>query len=180
MRGPINHLGFLALRGPIAFQLVRSVRDRAFYHENEGVDFATGGAVKTVDELIAHLVGEDRIVDTQGRHARQRPGAQILDCGLRRGCQSDRLAIAAEAGRQPQDVDSVMQRAGGLRQIAQYAAPQEFDVLYSRLPRHSSTHADGRGSCSGDSSGRDFLTLVIPAAAVCDAAAAVLKAARQA
>ena len=69
--------------------------------------------MKTIDERVADFVGEDRIVDPQRRDTWQRSGAQVLDGRLRRGRQSNRLAVATEPGGQPQQIDAVGQRGSG-------------------------------------------------------------------
>ena len=98
--------------------------------------------MKTVDERIADFVGEHRIVDPQRRDARQRAGAEILDGRLGRRRQGNRLAVATEAGGQPQEIDSVFQRVGGRRQVAQWPNPQTLGVTL--LPTAPAAQMDRR------------------------------------
>ena len=60
-------------------------------------------------EVVAVLVGEERDCEVDPGNPGKPAEHQVLELGLRRGGHGDGVAIAAETGRDPEDIDSVTQ-----------------------------------------------------------------------
>src|ERR1700722_8164386 len=78
-------------RRPVPLLLDGLVRDRALDHENEGVELTVGGRVPRLDELLAVLECEDRVVEVDLGQTGNRSEEDVLDAGLG-GC-GDRYRI---------------------------------------------------------------------------------------
>src|SRR5919198_2535315 len=96
-----------ALRGPVAFILDLFVWDRAFDYENERVEFAALGLVEVLHEIIAHLVGEHRVVQVHLRQARDGSHDYVFNAWLLGVGHGDGITVAAKASGDPDDVDFV-------------------------------------------------------------------------
>ncbi len=84
-RDRLAGVGIRAHRGPVAFLLDLLVRNGAFHHEHERVELAFRRVEPILHELVAHFVGDDRIVHMHFRQPGNVPHDQILDAGLGRG-----------------------------------------------------------------------------------------------
>ncbi len=84
-------------RRPIAvFAVNLLVRYRAFHHQNEGVELTLRRLVERLHEIIAHFVGENRIMQMHFGKARNCTQQNILNAG---GCVAAELnGIAITAG----------------------------------------------------------------------------------
>jgi hypothetical protein len=94
-----------AQAGPVALGLVPLVGDRPLDDEQEQLELPLRRAAQAGEELVAVLVGQDLIVQPEARHAGNRPEHQVFQARLRRGGHGDGVAVAAQTGRQPDDVD---------------------------------------------------------------------------
>src|SRR5207253_1375087 len=81
--------------GPAALGLVLLVGDRALDHQHEGGELALGGAAEVAQELVAGLVGQDRVVQPDERQSWESAAYEVLEAGLSRGGDGDGVAIAA-------------------------------------------------------------------------------------
>ncbi len=81
------------------------VGDGAFDDQHERVEFALLGLVQVLHEVVADLVGEHGIVQMNLGQARDRAQDDVLDAGLRRGGDRNRIAIATQACGDPHDMD---------------------------------------------------------------------------
>ena len=100
----------LALRvdteaAPVALAVDLLVRDRPLDDEHERIQLAARGCVPGPEVVVADVVGEKRVVEGDARLAGDRAAQQLLQARAGRGGQRDRLAVAAEPARQPQDVN---------------------------------------------------------------------------
>ena len=93
-----------AERGPVALFLDLLVGDRAFDDQDERVEPALLGLVPELHELVAVLVGEHGVVQVDLGQPGNRPQDDVFDAGLRGGGDRDRVAVAAQPGRDPEDV----------------------------------------------------------------------------
>src|SRR5262249_24149689 len=91
--------------GPVAFLLIVLVGDGAFDDEDEWTELAFRCLVEGRQKRVADLVSEDRVVQSHFRQAGDGAEENILDAGLGRGHDGDRVAVTTQAGRQPEDVD---------------------------------------------------------------------------
>ena len=89
--------------GPVALGLVVFVGNRAFDHQDERRQVSGGGLVEGLQELVADFVREDRMVQPHLGHAGDRPAEDVFEAGLRGGRDGDRIAVASQAGGDPQE-----------------------------------------------------------------------------
>ena len=94
-----------AERGPVAFLLDLLVGNRALDDQHEGIELALLGLVPEFQEVVAVLVGEDRIVQMDLRQAGDCAQQNVFDAGLSGRGNGDRVSITAQAGRDPENVD---------------------------------------------------------------------------
>ena len=99
--------------GPVALAAAPLVADRALDDEQERVEQAVLRVVPGLQEVGAVLVGEHRVVQDHARAVGDDAAEQVLEARRGRARHRDRLAVAAEAGRHPQDVDRLRAAAGG-------------------------------------------------------------------
>src|SRR4029453_15024140 len=95
---------------PVAFVLYLLVRNRAFDHEYERLEFATVGLAEPFQEVVLASRRPTLEVDQWPMHGDLRQAGKsaerdFLDTRLRRSGQRDRVSVAAEAGVDPQHVD---------------------------------------------------------------------------
>ena len=88
---------------PLAVDLL--VRDRALDDEHERIELAARGGMPGAQVVVADVVGEQRVVERDARLPGDRAAQQLLEARAGGGRQRDRLAVAAEAARQPEHVD---------------------------------------------------------------------------
>ena len=91
-------------RGPVAFALDLLVGDRALDDQHERVEPALLGLVPGLHELVAVLVGQHRVVQVDLGQPGDRSQDHVLDARLGGGGDRDRVAVAAQPGRDPEDV----------------------------------------------------------------------------
>ena len=96
---------------PLAAELL--VGDRALEHEDERVELVVLGVVEGVHELVAVLEREHRVVHDDLRAAGDDAREEVLDARVRRGRHRDRVAVARQSRRDPQDVDDFCSAADG-------------------------------------------------------------------
>src|SRR6185295_11071271 len=67
---------------PVTFGLVFLVRNRAFGDQQEGIDLASGRAMKDLQEIISDFVVEERIVKVDSWDSRNGPSttSSMLGC----------------------------------------------------------------------------------------------------
>ena len=123
-------VGVVAEPAPVALALDRLVGDRALDDEHERLQLAAVGLEEPLDEVVgaadrAALEVDQRPVDGDLRQARAAPEGDLLDARLRRRRQRDRVAVAAQAGVDPQDVDDGSRQVG-LRSTRHSLASQVF------------------------------------------------------
>ena len=92
-------------RRPVALALDLLVGDRALDDEHERVEPPFGRVMKELEELVAVLVGEHGVVQVDLRQPGNGAQDDVLDARLRGGGDRHRVAVAAQAGRDPEDVD---------------------------------------------------------------------------
>ena len=81
------------------------VGDRAFHHQHEGIELAFLGLIERLDELVANFVRQNGIMEVHFGEARNGAQQNIFDAGLR-GCgDGNRIAITAQTGGYPDDVN---------------------------------------------------------------------------
>ena len=103
-------LGVVAEPAPVALRLDRLVRDRALDDQHERLQLAALGLEEPLDEVVgaadrAVLEVDQRPVHRDLRQARQRAQRDLLDAGLGGRGEGDRVAVAAQPGVDPEDVD---------------------------------------------------------------------------
>ena len=96
--------GSTPMRRPVAVAADLLVRDRALEHEDERLELAGGRLEPRAHELLPGLVGEQRVVDDHRRRPGKAAADQILEARVAGRGHRDRVAVAAEAARQPQHV----------------------------------------------------------------------------
>ena len=100
-------LGVDAEPRPVALAVDLLVGHRALEHEHEGVEAPALGVVPGAHELVAVLEGEHRVVDDDGRRARDRAREQLLERRAGRRRQRDGVAVTAQPARHPHHVDQL-------------------------------------------------------------------------
>ena len=90
---------------PVALGLDLLVGDRALDDQDERIEASFLGLIPELHELVAVLVGEHRVVEVDLGQPGNRPHQHVLDAGLRGGGDRHRVAVTAQAGRDPQDVE---------------------------------------------------------------------------
>src|SRR5580704_4389874 len=95
-----------AHRSPVALVLVGLVGNRPFDHENKRTPEASFFAqVKRLEEFVAVLIGEKRIVEPDLRNTGHRAREQVFDTRLGSASHRDRVAVASKPGGDPEDID---------------------------------------------------------------------------
>ena len=94
-----------SLRGPVTFILDVFVGNRAFHDQHERIDLTTFGLVKVLHEVVAHFIGQHRIVQVNFRKSGNGAQKNVFDARLFGGGDGDGIAIATQAGSQPDDVN---------------------------------------------------------------------------
>ena len=97
-------LGVDAEAAPVALAVDLLVGDRALDDEHERIELAARGGVPGAQIVVAHVVGEQRVVERDAGLPGDGAAQQLLEARARRGRQRDRLAVAAEAAREPEHV----------------------------------------------------------------------------
>jgi hypothetical protein len=92
-------------RSPVAFRFVFLVWDRAFDDQDERIDSIGRGIVEKLDKILAIFVGQELVMKMDLRYAWDTARDEIFDARLRRGSHSDGIAVAAETGRYPENVN---------------------------------------------------------------------------
>src|SRR5271170_2592504 len=90
-----------AERCPIAFLLVRFVRDRALYHQDERLRFTRCRQIKALHEVVSDLWCKKWIVQIHLGNPRQIPKHDVLDAGLSGGRRGDCVSITAKTRSDP-------------------------------------------------------------------------------
>ncbi len=81
------------------------VGDRSLDDQHERVELTTRGGEPRLEEVVAVVVGEHRVVQVDGGQTRDRTEQDVLDAGLGRRGDRDGVTVAAEPGGDPHDVD---------------------------------------------------------------------------
>ena len=97
--------GAVAEAAPIAFAFDRLVGDRALDDQDERVDLAGVGLPPPIDEGVANIRVDQRPVERDLGQPGQGTESDLLDARLRRRGQGHGVAIAAQPGIDPEDVD---------------------------------------------------------------------------
>ena len=110
-------VGVVAEAAPVALALDRLVRDRALDDEHERLELAAVGLEEPLDEVVgaadrAALEVDQRPVHRDLREAGQGAERDLLDARLGRRGEGDRVAVAAQPGVDPEDVDDGLVRRG--------------------------------------------------------------------
>ena len=111
-------LGVVPEAAPVALGLDLLVRDGALDDEHERLQLAALGLEEPLDEVVGAADGavlevDQRPVHGDLREPGQRPERDLLDAGLGGGGEGDRVAVAAQPGVDPQDVDDgILGRCG--------------------------------------------------------------------
>ena len=93
-------------RSPITFALIGFVGDRSFDHENERpCRFSLGRFAEWPHELVSIFVREKWVIEIHLWRPGQRAGHNVFDARLGGAGHRDRVSIAAQSSRQPQDVN---------------------------------------------------------------------------
>ena len=103
-------VGVVPEPAPVALRLDRLVRDRALDDEHERLELAAVGLEEPLDEVIGAADRSAFEVDQRPVHRDLREtgeGAEgdLLDARLGRGGEGDGIAVTAQPGVDPQDVD---------------------------------------------------------------------------
>jgi hypothetical protein len=99
---------------PESLLLVLFVGDRAFHHEEEGGKKALCGAIPGIEELVAVLIGQYRMMQPDLGQTRDATKHQIFEARLGRCRDRDRITVTAEAGRDPEDVHHLDNGGAGI------------------------------------------------------------------
>ena len=110
-------IGVVAEAGPVAVAVDLLVGDRALDDQHERLDLAAGTLEEPFEEVVgaavrAALEVDQRPVHGDLRQSRQSTERDLFDRRLGRRCQRNRIAVATEAGVDPQDVDDQFVRRG--------------------------------------------------------------------
>ena len=105
--------GIGAHRGPVALFLDALVGDGSLHHQHERIELALLRLVPGFEEGVAGLEREHRIMQMDLGQAGDRAEEHVFDARLGGGGDGHRVAVTAEAGGEPQDVD-VRNRRGFL------------------------------------------------------------------
>ena len=90
---------------PVAVAAESLIADRPLDDEHERIQQAVLGVVPGLHEVATGLEGEHRVVQYNARAVRDHPAEQILQARRRGRRHRHRLAITAQPGRRPQDVN---------------------------------------------------------------------------
>src|SRR5262249_1235951 len=93
-----------SLGGPVSLCLDLFVGDRAFHDEHERIEPALGGAIEMPHELLAAFVGEYRVVQMDFGKTGKGTEGQVFDARLAGRGHRNRVPVATEARRQPDDM----------------------------------------------------------------------------
>ena len=110
-------VGVVAEPAPVALALDRLVRDRSLDDQHERLQLAPVGLEEPLEEVVGPadrpaLEVDQRPVDGDLREAGQGAEGDLLDARLGGGGEGDGVAVAAQAGVDPQDVDDGLVRIG--------------------------------------------------------------------
>src|SRR6185437_118723 len=94
-----------AQASPKSFRLVAFIRNGAFDDKNERTELAVSGETEAAQEIIAHLVGENRVVQPDARDTRNTAPENVFNTGLGGRSHGDGVAVAPERGGNPKDID---------------------------------------------------------------------------
>jgi hypothetical protein len=81
------------------------VRDRPFDHENEILDFSFRGLMEGFQEIVSIGQRQEGIEQIHFWDPGNLPAQDVFDAGLRSRSHGNRIAVAAQARRDPQDVE---------------------------------------------------------------------------
>ena len=110
-------VGVVPEPAPVPLALDRLVRDRALDHEHERLELAAVGLEEPLDEIVGAADRSAFEVDQWPVHrdlreTRERAERDLLDARLSRGGERDGIAVAAQAGIDPQHMDDGLVRRG--------------------------------------------------------------------
>src|ERR1700683_4425832 len=97
--------GVGAERRPVALLFDLLVGNRALHYEDERLQLALFGLVPKLQEIVAIFIGEYRVVQMDARQSGDRAQQNVLDAWLRGGSNRNRIAVAAKAGGDPENVN---------------------------------------------------------------------------
>ena len=89
---------------PVALRFVAFVWNGTFHHQDERIQPAFSRTMERPEEIISHFVGQHGVVQPDWGSPGKRAVHQLFERGLSRGGDGDSLAVAAEPGRQPEDI----------------------------------------------------------------------------
>ncbi len=103
-------LGIVPEAAPVALALDGLVGDRTLDHQHEGLELAAVGLEEPLEEIVGAAHGAALEVDQRPVHSDLRQPGQgsegdLLDARLSGGGERHRVAVAAQAGIDPEDVD---------------------------------------------------------------------------
>ena len=98
-------LGVGAQRGPVAFLLDLLVGDGPSTTSTKGSSFPSSASIAILHEVVADFISQHGIVQMNLGQAGNRAQQNVFDAGLGGGGDRDRIAVAAQARGDPQDVD---------------------------------------------------------------------------
>ena len=139
-------VGVVAEAAPVALALDRLVGDRALDDEHERLELAAVGLEEPLDEVVgaadrAALEVDQRPVHRDLRQAREGAEGDLLDARLRGRGEGDRVAVAAEPGVDPEDVDDGLVRRGfGSRSHSLLPAASRSSRRMTPVPRLGARH----------------------------------------
>ncbi len=138
----------VAEAAPVALGLDRLVRDRALDDEDERLEFAAVGLPPPLDEVVGAglrtaLEVDERPVHLDVRQARQRAEHDLLDAGLGRRGQRDRVAVAAEPGVDPENVQ-YRGFCGGRHGASPFARQPRVHLTVERFARSADRFGENR------------------------------------
>src|SRR5262249_55026102 len=88
----------------------RLVWDRALDDEDERSELAPRGALERLEEAVADVVRQERVVQLHARDAGNRSQDQVLEAGVGGGGDRERVAVAGRAGGDAQGVNRLRRR----------------------------------------------------------------------
>ena len=94
-----------AERRPVAFLLDFLIGNRAFHDQDERFQLALLGLVPKLQEIIAVFIGENGVVQMNAGQSGDRAQQDVLDAGLRGGCDGNGVTVTTKSGGDPQNMN---------------------------------------------------------------------------
>ncbi len=128
------------------FSLLCLVRDRTFDHQDERLEQSVGRPMERSQKVFAGLESQHRVVQRHPGQSGDRPQQNIFQAGLRGRRDGNRIAIAPQSGRDPQNLDGRDRRFvsrllpvkgsfhAGQHPCRRRSGPAEVSAVHSAMP----------------------------------------------